>query len=416
MKRIDRWFLISLLLIQVNFFDLINIRTSFLNSLMSYSSKKFLLLIVILYFLLRMPYRRSIGVFSFTIMLTLVITILVSIGTILKFSQGIIATLFVSYYFAILILYYPMVKAYDTWEKWHNLIKIFAIFGFVLSISKIIQSFALSKFHVLVFFLNTNLDYNTATSLNHMFGGFTRIPSATDFVAISLVLIFVFKMHKDNLFSQKKDIFLISTDLFYLFFVGQTRSYQLLVVVVAIVYTFLAIKKSKTTNFMKLFFVLFLIFSLPIVIAFLKKQFLNSDRSVSISIRQEELRYYLSKIYYSHWFSLGFIREGLYSKLLHGPNYSAINTTMTGYALDDVGIVGFLGRFGLAGVPIMVSLFVQTINSFFKTNYRDETTILLVILFGSWISTSLFDPQRIFYMPILLAFMSFLATTNEGEI
>ncbi|MGV3090467.1 hypothetical protein [Lactiplantibacillus argentoratensis] len=167
---------------------------------------------------------------------------------------------------------------------------------------------------------------------------------------------------------------------------------------------------------MKLFFVLFLIFSLPIVIAFLKKQFLNSDRSVSISIRQEELRYYLSKIYYSHWFSLGFIREGLYSKLLHGPNYSAINTTMTGYALDDVGIVGFLGRFGLAGVPIMVSLFVQTINSFFKTNYRDETTILLVILFGSWISTSLFDPQRIFYMPILLAFMSFLATTNEGKI
>lgn len=64
MKTLDKFFISFMLLLQINFFDLINTQTSFLASFTSYSQKKLLLVIAFVYMLIRsvvygIDYRRK---------------------------------------------------------------------------------------------------------------------------------------------------------------------------------------------------------------------------------------------------------------------------------------------------------------------------------------------------------------------
>ncbi|MFR6665833.1 MAG: hypothetical protein ACLUQX_06775, partial [Thomasclavelia spiroformis] len=81
---------------------------------------------------------------------------------------------------------------------------------------------------------------------------------------------------------------------------------------------------------------------------------------------------------------------------------------------DDVGIFGFLAIFGLIGVFIMFIYSLSLMLAFTYSRNKFITFMIYVYIFGSWTSLSLFDPQRIFYLPVLLALLDFL--TNENVI
>lgn len=423
MKKTDKFFLIIFLLLQTNFFDLINIRNSFLNGFASYSQKKLLLLIILIYIIVKffggnrfskdisgLSYNKSFfSIFVYTLFFSWVI---VYYGTVAHYGQSLLSTFFNSYYFFILLLYFVYSYLLNSWEKWVDFIKIVLWFSTILSLTKILQSFVLSKFNYIIFYLNTNNDYNTATQLKFMTLGFTRIPSATDFVFFSILLMFVILGSGKKILPSSAVAILFFIQFFYLFAVGQTRSYLLLTVLLVIVYCAIKVFR-KFGNGGGL--AIGLILSTPVTFLFLSflNQLLvgNSSRSVALTIRQDAIQYYIQNLRYNGIFSFGFLRDDLYGQLIHGVG---INGMSLGFNYDDVGIFGFLAIFGLIGVFIMFIYSLSLMLAFTYSRNKFITFMIYVYIFGSWTSLSLFDPQRIFYLPVLLALLDFL--TNENVI
>lgn len=421
MQKIDKFFLFTFLLFQVNFFDFINIRDSFLNGFASYSQKKLLLLIIIIYCAIKwtyidkknINYQRNKSYFSIFIFFLLVSWGIVFLGTVSIYGQSIMSTFFNSYYFLILILYFVYSRLMNSWPKWFDFIKIFVGFSTILSVTKILQSLFLSKFNFLLFFLNTNNDYNTAIQLKYMTLGFTRIPSASDFIFFGILLTVISLLSGQLIFSKYKLTIIFFTHIFYLFAVGQTRSYILITILLCIGY-FLAriFKKFGNGGGTSIG----IIFGIPIIFAFmsfLQSLLGNSSRSVALTIRQDALQYYLQNLDYSKLFAFGFLRDDIYGGLIHG---IAINGMLLGFNYDDVGIFGFLAIFGRLGIFVIVIYCICLLRGYLYSKDKFLTLLLYIYLFGSWMSLSLFDPQRIFYLPILLALADFFTNQKVNNL
>lgn len=417
LKSIDRFFLFIFLLLQVNFFDLINIRTTFLSSITSYSQKKLLLIFVLIYCFIKLFEDRGESGnnnyhFRFFIMTLLLTVIAVIFGTVFNYSQGFISTFLVGYYFFILILYFPLSKEFKNWTIWKEAIKLFIFFSTVYSILKLLQSFVLLKYGRLIFYLNSTLDYNTATQLRFNIWKFTRIPSISDFIAVSILLMLVYKILNGKIFSGRKDTIILAINFMCLFFVGQARGYLILFLLIFMLFLSgkIITKLSKGIRFIIGFIILILGSLLAFVI--INKVFSSDSRAISTEIRFSSYTYYLNHLFENGWFSLGFARDDLYYNLIHG-TYLNNSGQIISANFDDLGIVGFIGRFGIIGILNMVIYLVSLISSFISSKSKNATIIIFIFVFGSCISLSLFDSQRIFYLTFIMSLLDFL--TSEGS-
>lgn len=419
MKTIDKYFLIIFLTIQVSFFDVIDINNSFLNSIASYSQKKLLLLVIIIYvigsILLSKKRNNKKKLFNFFIISLLISWLAVLIGTVSVFHQTYFSTFLVGYYFLIIILYYSYSDILITWNAWMDFTRIVNIFGFVLAGSKLVQSFIYAHFNKLIFHFNSNLDEQTATSMRFVSKGFTRVPSISDFVFFSMLLLLVCMVADKHIFTKKTEYLVIFTEFLSLFLVGQTRFYMMLSVLILVMYLIIIAYRRFGTD---LYVVLAIASIVPIGYLFYKVYLRlftgNSSRELSISIRQEAINYFWSHLTLNKWFSMGFAREDMYGALLHG-KYINSNAQVIQYNFDDVGILGFIGKFGIIGLINMVIYVFVLVKGFCKTNSKYLYLMLMTMVLGSWISASLFDAQRIFYLPVLLAFLNFLVF-KDGDM
>lgn len=411
-KTLDKFFISFMLLLQINFFDLINTQTSFLASFTSYSQKKLLLVIAFVYMLIRsvvygIDYRRKKN-YTFFIILFLVSWAAILLATVSIYGQPIVKTFFVSYYFLLVILYFPFSEAFSSKEAWGALIRIFSNFAFILSVLKIFQSLMISKLGKVIFFMSNN-DYITATSLRFVKLGFTRIPSPTDFVFVSLLLILLSMIVDLKLFTQWRYRLYISAYLIFIFFVGQTRSYIIMTILVLLLYVLWLINKHFGKDLVILTLGILTIPVLYFMIKFIISiMFGNSSRGISLSIRQEAIKYYVQNISLHKWFSMGFVRDDLFSDLVHNTHIDFAGNIYS-YNYDDVGMIGLIAQYGWLGVLDITIYFLTTVSIFIKSHSKYLFLIVFVLLFGSWISTSLFDPQRILYLPILLVLVDNVA-------
>lgn len=413
MKKVDKYFLIIFLAIQVNFFDIVDVKNSFLNTIMSYSQKKLLLIVIFFYvlgyFLLTKHRESKKNIFSFFISTLLISWIAVLVGSVNVFHQTFFSTFLVGYYFLILILYYVYSDILISWNSWIELTRIVNIFAFILAVTKLIQSFLYTHFNILILNFSSNLDEQTATSMRFISNGFTRIPSISDFIFFGMLLLLICMTAGKNVFSKKFEYLLVFVDLVSIFLVGQTRLYMMLSVLIVLLYVLIiAYKKFGADLYIFLAFVSVIPIGILLYKGFLKLFTGNDSRSVSLSIRQEAINYFWNHLTLNKWFSMGFAREDMYSTLLHG-KYINSNSQVIQYNFDDVGIFGFIGRFGIIGL-INVAIYVfALLKGFFSTKTKYIYLMGLVMVIGSWISVSLFDAQRIFYLPVLLALLNFLA-------
>ncbi|CCG90603.1 putative membrane protein [Pediococcus pentosaceus IE-3] len=394
-----------MLLLQINFFDLIDTRTSFFASFSSYSQKKLLLVIAFAYMFVRsiaygINYKRKKN-YTLFVILFLISWVAILLATVSIYGQSIVKTLFVSYYFLLLILYFPFSEALSSKESWRTLIKIFSDFAFILSLIKIFQSLMISKFNKVFFFMSNN-DYNTATSLRFVKFGFTRMPSPTDFVFISLLLTLFSVFIGLKLFTKWRYRLYIGVYIIFIFLIGQTRSYIIMTILVLLLYALWLINKHFGKDL-----VILTVGILAIPVLFLMTKFIiniifgNSSRGISLSIRQEAIKYYLQNISLHKWFSLGFVRDDLFSNLVHNTHIDFAGNVYS-YNYDDVGVVGLIAQYGWLGILNISIYFLTTLSIFIKSHSKYLLLFIFVLLFGSWTSVSLFDPQRIFYLPILL--------------
>lgn len=413
MKSIDKFFLSLFLLFQVNFFDLINIKDTFLNGIASYSQKKVMMVIVLFYFIIRPFYSEMNlnrwGNFTFFVLFLLVAWLLVIWGTIKNFGQSTFSTFLSGYYFFMVLLYFVYSKIMTNWLAWRDLSKIFIIFSTILSTTKLLQSIFLSKFHTLFFFLNTNNDYNTALQLRFTLLGFTRIPSISDFIFFALLIFLVCKVHLKNVFSKRTDLFLLFLNLSCLILVGQTRGYTIMILAV-LIYCFSSFL-FKRVDF-AIAFAFSILSALPILLltfSLIRKIiFSDSSRLIAISIRLRAYKYYLDNITFSKWFSLGFVRDDLFKNILHGPGNL--------YNIDDVGIVGFLAIFGMLGIFLLIVLLFDFLVVFLNSNYKVTTCLILIVFLAMCVSLSIFNAQRIFYLPVIFSLLDFLTLSEKKGI
>ncbi|MDB8874942.1 hypothetical protein [Pediococcus acidilactici] len=405
MKTLDKLFISFMLLLQINFFDLINTQTSFLASFTSYSQKKLLLVVAFVYMFIRnavygIDYKRKKN-YTFFVVLFLVSWAAILLATVTTYGQSVVKTFFVSYYFLLLILYFPLSEVLSSKESWGVLIKIFSNLAFILSMVKIFQSLMISKLGKVFFFMSNN-DYVTATSLRFVKLGFTRMPSPTDFVFIALLLMLLSIIADLKVFTQWRYALYIGIYVIFIFLVGQTRSYIIMTILVLLLYILWLINKYFGKDLVILTLGILTVPVLYFVVKFIMNIiFGNSSRGISLSIRQEAVKYYMQNISMHKWFSIGFARDDIFSDLVHNKHIDFVGNVYS-YNYDDVGMVGLIAQYGWLGVVNIFIYFLTTISIYIKSHSKYLLLIVFVLLFGSWISTSLFDPQRILYLPLLL--------------
>lgn len=405
MKTLDKFFISFMLLLQINFFDLINTQTSFLASFTSYSQKKLLLVVAFVYIFIRnivygIDYKQKKN-YTFFVILFLVSWAAILLATVITYGQSVVKTFFVSYYFLLLILYFPFSEALSSKESWGGLIRIFSNLAFILSVIKIFQSLMISKLGKVFFFMSNN-DYVTATSLRFVKLGFTRMPSPTDFVFVALLLILLSILAGLKVFTQWRYTLYIGVYVIFIFLVGQTRSYIIMTILVLLLYVLWLINKYFGKDLVILTLGILTVPVLYFIVKFIISIiFGNSSRGISLSIRQEAVKYYMQNISMHKWFSIGFARDDIFSNLVHNKHIDFVGNVYS-YNYDDVGMVGLIAQYGWLGVVNIFIYFLTTINIYIKSHSKYLLLIVLVLLFGSWISTSLFDPQRILYLPLLL--------------
>ncbi|ARW23996.1 hypothetical protein S101189_00531 [Pediococcus acidilactici] len=408
MRTLDKFFITFMLLLQINFFDLINTQTSFLASFTSYSQKKLLLVVAFIYIFIRsiaygIDFRRKKNYFLF-VALFLISWLAVLLATVSTYGQPVIKTFFVSYYFLLIVLYFPFSEAISSKESWINLMKIFTNFAFILSLIKIFQSIFISKFGKVIFFMSNN-DYNTATSMRFVKLGFTRMPSSSDFIFVALLLIIFSIVSGLNLFNRWKYTLYIGVYVAFIFLVGQTRSYIVMTMLVLLLFILWFINRHFGRDLVILTLGILTIPVLYFMVKFIINIiFGNSSRGISLSIRQEAMRYYLQNISLHKWFSIGFARDDVFPNLVHNKHVDIIGNVYS-YNYDDVGMIGLIAQYGWLGVFNILVYFVTTVSLFIKSHSKYLFLVVFVLIFGSWISTSLFDPQRILYLPLLLVLM-----------
>lgn len=406
MKNIDKFFVHLILLLQVNFFDVFNLTDSSISGWIGYGQKRVMLLVVIIYFLswvVRKHNQTAIKYqFGLTAIAIIVAAFAVAVGTIYAYTQGLYVTATESYYFIIVILYFPLRNAVSRTKDLRYLINMIGDYSIIYSSTKIIQSFLLARGH-LVFHLNATIDESTAYLFRYMVLGFTRIPSASDFVFWASIFVLVVAWSMPKLLSQKRVFIYLVTGFSYLVLVGQTRGYILILSGVIGIFAILLVHKHLGNIFTGM---LIVVFSYPMTIYLINKVndllFSNADRANSISVRFLEAQYYWDQAMLNKWFGIGFVSDKIQPAIVHGALYT--------YYIDDIGIVGVLGQLGIIGVIMCIIMVLQIV----KVGIISQNKLSYWILFGSvlacFTTVSLFDAQRVFFLPACLVIFDFIST------
>ncbi|USI45204.1 hypothetical protein [Leuconostoc mesenteroides] len=192
--------LISLLvLLQVNFFDLITFPDWFFYNINSYSVKylsTFLILIACLVRLIEYKSNSSIREngqinFSVSLLLLLLFGTFITYQSSIVYKQTILTSFAISYYYLFVLGYFAFHNFFTRLEniKWFfDLIIYSSVF---LSITKIIQSYLAGNFGKIFFGSYSTVDKNNLMTLSSDIVGFVRLPSASDFVFFASMLLVV---------------------------------------------------------------------------------------------------------------------------------------------------------------------------------------------------------------------------------
>jgi hypothetical protein len=421
MTKIDKIFITFLLLLQVNFFDIFPLGEAITNSVSGYSQKKLMLVVIILYCIvskLMTIHSQSTlpSFFGLSIFLLVAMVIAITFLSAKIYNQSIVSTFLTSYYFLIILLYYPIRTSLKNSEAMYWLVTIVSKFGFWMALIKIVQSGVKSFVGINVFSLNASVDAISLNSMRFTFLHFVRLPSASDFVFFSLILLMIGSFIFKGRFTGLKFWTVFAVDIFYILIIGQTRMYIGMTAVVVAVMLFINLRSGDKSNNLILFIIFVIVGGVVTVFLISRIDLTNGDRAVSLTIRRDAINYFMSNINYNGFYGFGFARDDLYGFLIHG------STTLrwggiiqSGYNYDDVGIFGFLAIFGYLSIPFFIIFLSQALKSILESKFKLVSLLTLLFIIMSLGSISLFNPQRIMYLPFYLAILCWLAKVNGGK-
>lgn len=419
-NNIYRCLIIALIVLQVNFFDFYNFPDWFFYNINSYSVKYLSVFIVLFACFIgflefnvnsknsRQGLSLKFG-FLIPVILLIIFTVFVTVKSSGIYRQTFFSTLGLSYFYFLILGYFAFHNFFSKFENIVWFFKIIVYSSFILSISKIIQSYLAGSYGIIVFGSYSTVDKNNLMSMSTDIPGFIRLPSASDFIFFGSFLLILTVLNKDIKIAHKYII--LAVNIFFLSIVSQTRTYILIIAI--FIFSVLLIKIMKNNKKMSIFIIFFGALAGIILVYYLFERLgfiSDSNRSSSYTVRMDAIQYYLSQFNLNDIFAIGFASDKQFILLNHG--YSLFYGKSV-YYMDDVGVFGYLAVFGKLGVVWLVTFIVCLIKQIIYAKNR----VMVVFLSGAIIATSgtliLLNVQRFFYFVFLLLLIDFFVQDDE---
>ncbi|KLI76842.1 MULTISPECIES: hypothetical protein [Lacticaseibacillus] len=385
-----------LLLLQVNFFNLFGNQNFY--QINSDNSKILILFLVAASVLIWSPVALNTILktkewakqpFTWLVVSFLLCWIAVLFGSSSAYQITLRKAINLSYYYPIVAYFFPFAWLVKT--DFHFVLKTFKLFAYVELLLLLIQDLILS--------LGGELFLSFDPFGQQMFMTSGRIVAGVDFLLFACFVIVLERKLKHTPPSYLEVMFFFGL-VFHLLLFSKGRMYLLLVTALLTVAVFFNSSKRFTIPVRLIFYSFCSVFLLALMdILISKMNFFSGDRAASGQIRLQAIAYYLSNLGINKWFGFGFT-----------PFFDQIGGGGQGvdggvFYTSDVGMIGFIAIFGFLGILFAI-LFLSSFIRFLRT-FGDFSAkfIVIVYIFGSWISLSSFDISRILIFPMALGFL-----------
>ncbi len=231
----------------------------------------------------------------------------------------------------------------------------------------------------------------SSTTLIHYVNGELRLPQTSDLIGI-LFLIGLIKLQEEKLSNRSRMLvwLLLTVSLFVLFYISNVRM-VLLTCLILFSYYLLATIVSKLPLLLKI-----CIWGGSIVLGLLLISYFellkiligDGQKSASVFYRFEVINYYRSHLFDNVLFGFGFSQD-----------------IIRKYSITDIGMIGFSFKYGLVGIIWELTLFIELLIQSLKSK-SVSVKLIVIYLMITGVSLSLFDSQRILYLPILLSILN----------
>lgn len=407
MAKFNRISFLFLILLQVSFFSLMTTsQRIFLVNSYVYKTLTIFLVFCLLGFNLIFNFYKTNQMRNYyflpMILGWILIYLLTFWGSLLYYDQSLLTTIKNSYIYFMVALYFLLVLFFDSLKSFKFILNSFSIVGVIYATILIIQAF-LEKvnFEFLdmgVYGLNPILD--SYGPIFHL----VRIAGPADFISFALLITIIKQIRFKNPRPVTNGLFIV-IDFLYVVLVSGTRMYMIIDFLL-IVFFILSLLKDKFPGILYSLLSLGMLFGAALV-PFMAKMFVTGDRKLSFNIRQDEIKYYLGKVFHNDWFGIGFPDAKKYNQLLHGPSNSRIFMSNGKYYIEDVGAMGVVVIFGILGGIGLLWFAYKVIKAFQLSVYKDVMLAMILFLIMTTATLSLIDPQRIFYLFILIYIMEY---------
>ncbi len=331
------------------------------------------------------------------IILAIVSYLAVFLNSLIKYpAQDVNSTINSSYSYLALLLVYPILVFLLRRGETQSIYKVLDVFSVIIYILVLIQ----------LLLSETNGRLIMLESAVRIRNGKLRI--GLHFYGNLMILYNFYNIYYKKNRSVYRYLLLI-VGIFELVIIQQTRAYTM-VIAAGLFLLVLLQKDTKRTLFKKsiiVFLALVVISQTHVVSSLLQSLTINGSEAGSTISRQYSFEYYWSQFMTNFPFGMCFPNSDKYYSILH--HQVGYYTTY----VDDVGIVGQIGIWGLFIIPIFIAPMMRwiTILRNFKRKKRYEdfawyTTIFAYLLITS-ITLIVLDSYRIMMLPIFLGLVEY---------
>ncbi|WP_287549595.1 hypothetical protein [Clostridium sp.] len=311
-------------------------------------------------------------IITFILMITIIL--LIQITTTNEMYYELISN---CYYLYIILLFYLLKNSFK--NRLDSLINIILIVGFIYTISNII----------IYLLVKLGVYYNSYPLIQYVNGNL-RLPQSADIIGFTCVL-----FSYNYIYKARKIKYLVGTIITFLtvLLVSQVRMSLLAIGITIIIMLIQEFRYYKRGFLYFVFCIAILMAGFILVTKFgiTKNSILDvfigeGQKQASALYRIIEIKHYSKYFFENYLFGFGFTN----------------NPDIIVYSLTDIGVFGFIFKFGLLGLIWLIFLVKYFLKSL-KASRNKVLTIGCITYFSfTFISLSMFDSQRIVLLPLLL--------------
>lgn len=400
-----------LLVLAESSFYFLNVFPSSLYSICSYHGKTLTTILTLVGIILIVFGGRTLSInkrafpFKYEILVLAAVGIIVAFFSMLIYGLTPVQTLSTNYALICVPFLYFVLLSVFRWDSslYKRFTTIVILICAIYAALSLLQAFAYSS--GLVFM---NMDYQYISQRGYG----ARLIMTGDIIAFGAVLT-IGELLKP---ARKKSLLLIAAlaiDVLELVLVAQTRVLIFGVILAALVGYYISASKGKALR--GLLIIAFVIVYYLVGMQGLLDSLFSDNLIYSTTARIEAYQYYFNHMFDNGVIGIGVIPADSYMYDIYGSTY-------TRGGVSDIGILGFFSTFGMLGVVSFALIAIKLFRLLFASpacfemmRRYPEAYVLTAFFFATSLTLALSNPQRVFFLPALLAIVSAAATSASAK-